>query len=126
MANLSEMYRSIGMYLELHGDKEVTSISTCCGHNAKNQYILNLHDIYIGPIGKNPFCGEDHIAILNDGPMTPIAMAEQSVGRALEFAKKDAMKRQAFLSKEECEGVDKDMSALQQALDILKKGSGYE
>lgn len=123
MVRLSEMYHLIGMYLELHGDKDVTSISTCCGQS-KNQYILNLHDIYAGPVGGNPFHGKDHIAIPNEMQMTHMEMAEQSVGWALEFAKKDAARMQGFLPKNACESMNKDISVLKQALDVLQKGSG--
>lgn len=62
MVKLSEIYRLIGNYLELHGDKDVTSISTWCA-TAPNAYTFNLHDIYDGPIGTNPYTGEDHFNI---------------------------------------------------------------
>lgn len=62
MAKLSELYRLAGNYLELHGDKEITSIGTCCG-SSDTEYVLNLHDIYEGPIGMNPYRGSDKLNI---------------------------------------------------------------
>ncbi len=62
MAKLSELHRLIGNYLELHGDKEVTSISTWCSSDPQ-EYTLNLHDIFDGPIGANPYSGEDCLNI---------------------------------------------------------------
>lgn len=60
MVKLSEMYRVIGNYLEIHGDKDVTSISSHCG--SEFEYSLNLHDIHTGSIGTNPYTGEDKIS----------------------------------------------------------------
>lgn len=62
MAKLSEIHKLIGDYLEINGDKEVTSIATWCSI-APQEYTLKLHDIFDGPIGRNPFSGEDHIDI---------------------------------------------------------------
>lgn len=65
MAKLSEMYRLIGNYLELHGDKDITSIATWTG--SPNEYTLNLHDVYEGKIGANPYTGGDHLNIPRGG-----------------------------------------------------------
>ena len=62
MARLSEFYRLIGNYLELHGDKDVSSIATWCS-SAPNAYSLHLHDIHEGGIGSNPYTGADHLDI---------------------------------------------------------------
>lgn len=51
MAKLSEMHRLIGNYLELHGDKDVTSIATWTG--SPNEYTLNLYDVYEGKTVEN-------------------------------------------------------------------------
>lgn len=61
MAKLSEMHRLIGNYLELHGDKDVTSIAAWNG--SPNEYTLNLHDIHNGSIGTNPYTGKDELNI---------------------------------------------------------------
>lgn len=61
MAKLSFMIKRMKSYLELHGDKDVTSISSCNGGD--NEYVLHLYDIYNGPIGTNPYKGEDRIEI---------------------------------------------------------------
>jgi len=42
---LSEMKRLIDSYIELHGDAEVSSISTHCGNEAHIEYTLNLCDL---------------------------------------------------------------------------------
>lgn len=63
MAKLSAIYNEIGNYLRMHGDKEVTSIATWCAF-APQEYTFNLHDIYKGSIGTNPYTGEDKIDIL--------------------------------------------------------------
>lgn len=62
MAKLSELYRLAGNYLELHGNKEIASIGTCCG-SSDIEHILNLHDIYEGPIGMNPYWCSDKLNI---------------------------------------------------------------
>ena len=62
MAKLSELYRLVGNYLELHGDKEITSIGTHMPSSG-TEYMLNLHDIYDGPIGMNPYRGSDKLNI---------------------------------------------------------------
>ena len=62
MAKLSELYRLAGNYLELHGNKEITSIGTCNG-SSDIEYILNFHDIFDGPIGMNPYRGSDKLNI---------------------------------------------------------------
>lgn len=62
MAKLSELYRLAGNYLELHGDKEITSIGTWNG-SSDIEYTLNLYDIYNGPIGMNPYRGSDQLNI---------------------------------------------------------------
>lgn len=62
MARLSEMYRLVKNYLELHGDKDITSIATWNG-NTDVEYTLNLHDVFEGPIGENPYRGRDELNI---------------------------------------------------------------
>lgn len=62
MVKLSVIHRLIGNYLELHGDKDVTSIATWCG-SSPNAYTLHLHDIYDGSIGSNPYTGANHLDI---------------------------------------------------------------
>ena len=61
MAKLSEIHSLIGNYIELHGDIDVTSIATC--HGSEYEYIFNLHDIYNGNIGWNPYTGADKLHI---------------------------------------------------------------
>ena len=58
MAKLSEIYHLIASYLELYGDKDVTSIATWGGSGSQNQYTFHLHDIYEGSIGSNPYRGD--------------------------------------------------------------------
>lgn len=41
MAKLSEIYKAVGEYLVVHGDREVTSIATWCGSSPK-EYTFNL------------------------------------------------------------------------------------
>lgn len=41
MAKLSEIHKTIGEYLAVHGDREVTSIATWCG-SAPEEYTFNL------------------------------------------------------------------------------------
>lgn len=67
MVKLSEIYRLIGNYIELHGDKDVTSIATHCGRS-EYKYTFNLHDIYSGSIGNNPYTGEDELNIPKTNP----------------------------------------------------------
>ena len=43
MAKLNELYRLVGNYLELYGDKEITSIGTHI-QPSSNRILLNLHD----------------------------------------------------------------------------------
>ena len=62
MAKLSEIYKTIGNYIELHGDKDVTSIASHCG-SSEYEYTLNLHDIHKGNMGSNPYSGQDKINI---------------------------------------------------------------
>ncbi len=61
MAKLSEIYRLIENYIELHGDKDVTSVASHCG--SEYEYTFNLHDIYNGNIGWNPYTGADKLHI---------------------------------------------------------------
>ena len=61
MAKLSEIHRLIGNYIELHGDKDVTSIASC--HGSEYEYIFNLHDIYNRNIRWNPYTGADKLHI---------------------------------------------------------------
>lgn len=62
MARLSDIYKAIGDYLSEHCDKEVTSIATWSA-NAPLKYTLELHDVYSGPLGGNPYTGKDKIDI---------------------------------------------------------------
>lgn len=62
MAKLSDIAKRIGMYLELHGDKDVESIATWHGSD-ELQFTFHLYDIYEGPCGSNPFTGKDHLDI---------------------------------------------------------------
>lgn len=64
MAKLSQIVKKLQSYLELHGDKDVTSIGTVCGSDV--EYKFNLHDVYYGFAGSNPYTGEDTIEILRD------------------------------------------------------------
>lgn len=64
MAKLSEIYRLIGNYIELYGDKDVTSIGSSNG--LEYEYIFNLYDIYNGSIGLNPYTGADKLYILKE------------------------------------------------------------
>ena len=66
MARLSEMHRLIGNYMELHGDKEVTSIGTPIGGSSGIDYVLHLCDIFDGPAGMNPYTGKDNLNIPNE------------------------------------------------------------
>ncbi len=63
MAKLSEIYKAIGDYMKMYGDKEVTSIGTAGGRNRKIEYIFHLHDIHEGDIGSNTYTGSDKIDI---------------------------------------------------------------
>ena len=63
MAKLSEIYKAIGDYLKMHGDKEVTSIGTAGGCNREIEYIFHLYDIHEGDIGSNPYSGGDELYI---------------------------------------------------------------
>lgn len=63
MAKLSEIYKAIGDYMKMYGDKEVTSIGTAGGSNRKIEYIFHLYDIHEGDIGSNPYTGSDKIDI---------------------------------------------------------------
>lgn len=65
MAKLSEIHKAIGNYLFMHGDKDVTSIATWSG-SSPIEYTFNLHDIYKGEIGGNPYSGSDSIDIPKD------------------------------------------------------------
>lgn len=65
MPKLSEIHNAIGNYLYMHGDKDVTSIATWNG-SSPIEYTLNLHDIYEGKIGGNPYSGSDRIDIPKD------------------------------------------------------------
>lgn len=65
MTTLQQMYNAIGAYLAVQGNKEVTSISTCQG--SEDDYILNVHDIYDGLIGANPYSGRDKISLPKNG-----------------------------------------------------------
>lgn len=61
MAKLSEIYRLLGDYIELHGDKDVTSIASC--HGSEYEYTFNLHDVHNRSIGWNPYTGADKLYI---------------------------------------------------------------
>lgn len=67
MARLSYMKNMIDIYLTLHGDKEVTSVSTHQGVGNDIEYTLNLHDIYEGAAGTNPYSGGDTITLWKNG-----------------------------------------------------------
>ena len=67
MARLSYMKNMIDIYLTLHGDKEVTSVSTHQGVGNDIEYTLNLHDIYEGAAGTNPYSGSDTITLWKNG-----------------------------------------------------------
>ena len=67
MARLSYMKNMIDIYLTLHGDKEVTSVSTHQGVGNDIEYTLNLHDIYEGAAGTNPYSGGDTITLRKNG-----------------------------------------------------------
>lgn len=63
MAKLSEIYRLIGNYIELHGDKDVTSIATHCGSGRHYEYTFNLYDTHEGKISTRTFSGADTLSI---------------------------------------------------------------
>lgn len=63
MAKLSEIYRLIGNYIELHGDKDVISIATHCGSGRRYEYTFNLHNIHEGVISTKTFNGADTLNI---------------------------------------------------------------
>lgn len=63
MAKLSEIYRLIGNYIELNGDKDVTSISTHCGSGRRYEYTFNLHNTHEGSINTRTFSGADKLNI---------------------------------------------------------------
>lgn len=67
MTRLSYMKNMIDIYLTLHGDKEVTSVSTHQGVGNDIEYTLNLHDIYEGAAGTNPYSGGDTITLRKNG-----------------------------------------------------------
>lgn len=67
MAKLSYMRDMINMYLAEYGNKEVTSISTHQGVGNNIEYTLNLHDIYEGAAGTNPYSGRDMITLWKNG-----------------------------------------------------------
>lgn len=60
MVTLSQMAEAIARYIEIHGDKEVTSIETHLWP-CERDYSFNLADIYAGPIGTNPYTGKDEL-----------------------------------------------------------------
>lgn len=62
MAKLSEIYKTIGNYIELHGDKDVTSIASHCG-SSEYEYTFNLNDIHKRNAGTNPYSEQDKINI---------------------------------------------------------------
>lgn len=64
MAKLSQIVNKLQAYIDLHGDKDVTSIGTCSGSGV--EYTFNLHDIHTGSIGTNPYTGADKIEIMKD------------------------------------------------------------
>lgn len=67
MAKLSYMREMIDIYLAAYGDKEVTSISSHSGVGNNIEYTLNLHDIYEGAAGTNPYSGGDTITLWKNG-----------------------------------------------------------
>ena len=62
VARLSELYRIVGDYLELHGDKEIASIVSWAQETDEG-YTLNLHDISDMPIGTKPYKYGDQLNI---------------------------------------------------------------
>lgn len=61
MALLSDIKARIDAYLLIKGDKEVLSVSTCQG--GTDEFILNMADVWNGPIGTNPYAGRDTLRI---------------------------------------------------------------
>lgn len=61
MAKLSDIYSIIGNYIQIHGDKDITSIAS--SNCLEYEYAFNLHDIYNGRIGLNPYTGADKLYI---------------------------------------------------------------
>ena len=84
MAKLSQIVSKLQSYIDLHGDKDVTSIGTCCGSNV--EYTFNLHDIHTGSVGTNPYAGADKIEIMKDnagngkGPIQELREKELGLG----------------------------------------------
>lgn len=124
MAKLSEMSKLMNMYIELHGDKEISSIATHNG-SSKLEYTLHLYDIYDGPIGTNPYTGKDRLNIprraesMQESAISAIKkMADIAGQRKTEFADKGTEYpceyNKADLQEKECE-------TLQAVLAILKE-----
>lgn len=64
MVTLSQMAEAITRYIEIHGDKEVTSVGTHVETHVwpcEWDYRFSLADIYTGPIGTNPYTGRDEL-----------------------------------------------------------------
>lgn len=64
MVTLSQMAEAIARYIEIHGDKEVTSVGTHVETYVwpcERDYSFSLADIYTGPIGTNPYTGRDEL-----------------------------------------------------------------
>lgn len=62
MTKLSTFSDYLETYLKIHGDKEVLSVAT--RHGDKNcDFVVNMADLYDGPIGSNPYKGRDELPI---------------------------------------------------------------
>lgn len=123
MAKLSEMVRQMQGFLELHGDRNVVSISSGFYTGSVIQYVLNMHKIGAGPVEKNPYAGQaDHIYIPREAEEWTAAAKEgicQMIdGICMELANaggKDAAK------------LKKQMDTLQAGLHVMEqneKGDG--
>ena len=66
MVTLSQMAEAIARYIEIHGDKEVTSIETHLWP-CERDYSFSMADIYAGPIGTNPYTGKDELMFKGGG-----------------------------------------------------------
>lgn len=61
MVTLKQLREAVNAYILLHGDKEISSISS-----SSAKYGLNVCDIYDGPLGTNPYSGRDVIELYKD------------------------------------------------------------
>lgn len=65
MVTLAQLYDKVGKYLQMHGDKELLSVGTCCP-SSPVEFKLNVADIYNGPLGTNPYTGRDIISLYDE------------------------------------------------------------